>query len=262
MNKSKLDNEPEAVRAAIREGYGKIAGNGGSCCGSTPSSCRSIVDSEQPARHSGYSAVELAALPEGADMGHKPDATTSTKPTVRLEVYDTAMCCSTGVCGPEIDPVLVRFAADLKWLQEQDAEVQRFNLSQSLAAFVENEQVKQALTDRGETALPMILAGGRVMAHSIATGEVWGEVIGTGTLNTNFKAVASPKVIQGRLVQVLAYQNDFVANSQLLAVLDDSEQRRQVEMAQATLDAAPATVRRVWEDEARAQAVLRLSRAG
>jgi len=59
--------------------------------------------------------------------------------------------------------VLVRFAADVKWLQEQGAEVQRFNLSQSPVAFVENDQVKQALTDRGEAALPMVLAGDCVM---------------------------------------------------------------------------------------------------
>ena len=74
------------------------------------------------------------------------------------------MCCSTGVCGPDVDPTLVRFAADLKWLQEQGVEVQRFNLAQSPAAFVENARVKQALTDRGEAALPMVLAGDRVVS--------------------------------------------------------------------------------------------------
>ena len=82
----------------------------------------------------------------------------------RLEVFDPAMCCSTGVCGPQVDPVLVRFAADVKWLQEQGAEVQRFNLSQSPAAFVENERVKQALTEKGEGALPFLLVDGRVLA--------------------------------------------------------------------------------------------------
>src|ERR1035438_4321340 len=81
-----------------------------------------------------------------------------------FQVYDPAMCCSTGVCGPEVDPKLVRFAADLKWLQEQGVKVQRFNLSQSPAAFVENEQVKQALTDKGEAALPMVIASGRVFS--------------------------------------------------------------------------------------------------
>ena len=116
----------------------------------------------------------IANLPAGTKAGDyitsleitasKPGATKSAKPAGRLEVYDPAMCCSTGVCGPEVDPVLVRFAADLKWLQEQGGEVERFNLSQSPAAFVENEEVKQALTDRGETALPIVLAGGRVMS--------------------------------------------------------------------------------------------------
>ena len=80
----------------------------------------------------------------------------------RLQVYDPAMCCSTGVCGPEINPQLVRFAADLKWLQEHGVQVERFNLSQSPVAFVENEEVKRALTEQGETALPMIFANNRV----------------------------------------------------------------------------------------------------
>lgn len=99
-----------------------------------------------------------------------------------------------------------------------------------------------------------------VVAHIVALDEVRGEVMGTGTLNTHYKAAASPKVFQGRLVEVLVDQNDFVTNGQLLARLDDREQRRQVEMAQATFDAAQATVRRVRDDEARAHAVLKLAR--
>ena len=31
----------------------------------------------------------------------------------KIEVYDPAMCCSTGVCGPEPDEQLARFSADL-----------------------------------------------------------------------------------------------------------------------------------------------------
>lgn len=82
----------------------------------------------------------------------------------QIEVYDPAMCCSTGICGPDVDPKLVRFAADLKWLQEQGVEVRRFNLSQSPAAFVECEVVKQALTETGEAALPIVVGEGRVLA--------------------------------------------------------------------------------------------------
>jgi SAM-dependent methyltransferase len=62
--------DSEAVRKKVREGYGKIAGSGGSCCGPAPTCCGSTpVASEELAKHIGYSSEELAALPEGANMG-------------------------------------------------------------------------------------------------------------------------------------------------------------------------------------------------
>ena len=109
-------------------------------------------------------SLEISAhkpAPSAAPSRQHPSALKAGR---KLEVYDPAMCCSTGVCGPSVDPVLVRFAADVKWLQGQGVEVQRFNLAQNPAAFVENEQVKQALTEKGEAALPLLLVDGRVLA--------------------------------------------------------------------------------------------------
>jgi AhpD family alkylhydroperoxidase len=66
---SKKITDKEAVRAAVREGYRKIAKKRGpcssvvSCCGSNSE------DSAQLAQYVGYSAEELAALPDGANMG-------------------------------------------------------------------------------------------------------------------------------------------------------------------------------------------------
>ncbi|MDO8543416.1 MAG: arsenite efflux transporter metallochaperone ArsD [Opitutaceae bacterium] len=80
-----------------------------------------------------------------------------------VQVYDPPMCCSTGVCGPEVDPALVTFAADLKWVQDQGIEVRRFGLAQNPAAFVENEAVRDALTRTGEAALPLVLVGDAVV---------------------------------------------------------------------------------------------------
>ena len=60
----------EMIREKVREGYGKIAGSGGSCCGPTSTCCGSTpVASEDLAKHIGYTAEELAALPDGANMG-------------------------------------------------------------------------------------------------------------------------------------------------------------------------------------------------
>lgn len=81
--------------------------------------------------------------------------------SVTIRVFDPAMCCSTGICGPSVDPDLSRFAADLDWLQKQGVAVERFNLSQQPAAFAETPAVKEAL-GRGTDVLPLILVGDRV----------------------------------------------------------------------------------------------------
>jgi SAM-dependent methyltransferase len=117
------------------------------------------------ARPSDYlTSLEITARKPTPSPGEPAGEPTSTRGSVTLEVYDPALCCPTGVCGPTVDPALVRFAADLKWLQEQGVAVRRFSLSQNPAAFVENERVKQALTDRGDGALPLLLVDGQVVA--------------------------------------------------------------------------------------------------
>ncbi len=83
--------------------------------------------------------------------------------TQTLQVFDPPMCCSTGLCGPEVDPKLVQFAANLNWLKTEGVIVQRHNLSQDPAAFV-NKLVQAALTEKGEAALPVILVNGKVAA--------------------------------------------------------------------------------------------------
>ena len=69
MKEIKTNSEPEAVRAAVRDGYGKIAQNDGSCCSGVSCCGSNAEDSVKLASYVGYSAEELAALPEGANMG-------------------------------------------------------------------------------------------------------------------------------------------------------------------------------------------------
>ncbi len=83
-----------------------------------------------------------------------------------IQVYDKPMCCSTGVCGPQIDPVLPRFAADLAWLKSQGHQVERFNLAQQPVAFVQNAEVQQLLASQGTECLPLITVDGRIVSQS------------------------------------------------------------------------------------------------
>ncbi|MEP7050712.1 MAG: arsenite efflux transporter metallochaperone ArsD [Pseudomonadota bacterium] len=79
-----------------------------------------------------------------------------------LQVFDPPMCCSSGVCGPSVDPELARFSGDLEWLKSQGVEVRRFNLAQDPGAFVQHKGVQEALAAKGNDCLPLLLVDERV----------------------------------------------------------------------------------------------------
>ena len=79
-----------------------------------------------------------------------------------IQVYDPALCCSTGVCGVDVDQQLVSFSADVDWAKQLGAQVERFNLAQQPMAFAENNTVKAFLERSGQDALPLILVDGEM----------------------------------------------------------------------------------------------------
>lgn len=79
-----------------------------------------------------------------------------------IQVYDPALCCSTGVCGVDVDQQLVTFAADVDWAKQQGAQIERFNLAQQPLAFAESAVVRGFLERSGAESLPLILVDGEV----------------------------------------------------------------------------------------------------
>lgn len=79
-----------------------------------------------------------------------------------IQVYDPPMCCSTGVCGPNVDPILPRFAGFLSQLASAGVKVERFNLAQQPLPFVQNPAVKALLDKDGTDALPAIFIDGQL----------------------------------------------------------------------------------------------------
>jgi HlyD family secretion protein len=94
-----------------------------------------------------------------------------------------------------------------------------------------------------------------VKAFIVKSDTVQSEVMGTGTLDARTKITISSK-ITGRIAALGADQNDPVSKDKLLATLDDSDLRQQVEMASASLEATKASLVRAETDIVRAQAVL------
>ncbi|HBB40452.1 MAG: arsenical resistance operon transcriptional repressor ArsD [Nitrospirae bacterium CG18_big_fil_WC_8_21_14_2_50_70_55] len=79
-----------------------------------------------------------------------------------LSVFDPPMCCASGVCGSTVDPALVRFAADLRWLEAHGVRVVRHNLAQEPGAFVAEPAVQAALAAEGATCLPLLVVDGEI----------------------------------------------------------------------------------------------------
>jgi hypothetical protein len=82
-----------------------------------------------------------------------------------IEVFDPPMCCSSGVCGPSVDPLLAAFAADVEWLTTQNVTVARHNLSQDPQPFVSNAQVLDLMQREGNQCLPIVLVDGQELGH-------------------------------------------------------------------------------------------------
>lgn len=81
-----------------------------------------------------------------------------------LQVFDKPMCCSTGICGPQVDPILPKFAGDLAWLKDQGVAVERFNLAQQPQAFVAHSDVRVAIREGHELVLPVVRVDGKIVS--------------------------------------------------------------------------------------------------
>ena len=83
-----------------------------------------------------------------------------------LTVYDPAMCCSTGICGTDIEQRLVDLAADLDWLKAQGVTVQRFGLSREPAEFSSNDTIRRIMQESEGDDLPVFLVDGTLKAKA------------------------------------------------------------------------------------------------
>ena len=85
--------------------------------------------------------------------------------TATISVYDPAMCCSTGLCGPGVDQQLLQVARDLRRFEAEGITVERFNLAQQPDAFVQNRKVAGLLQAFGEKSLPVTLINDDIFVY-------------------------------------------------------------------------------------------------
>ncbi|MFY0779685.1 arsenite efflux transporter metallochaperone ArsD [Peribacillus simplex] len=95
---------------------------------------------------------------------------------MKVEIFDPAMCCSTGVCGPSIDPELTRVASAVYTLEKKGFDIQRYQLTNDPDKFANNDDINQVLHEKGPDALPVILVNDQIAkVGSYPTNEEFGE---------------------------------------------------------------------------------------
>jgi len=85
---------------------------------------------------------------------------------IDLIIYEGAMCCSTGICGPEPDKVLIDFNETLKKIQHEFNEVNvvRASISFNVNMFLEKNEIIELVKEQGPEVLPITTINGRIIA--------------------------------------------------------------------------------------------------
>ncbi len=83
---------------------------------------------------------------------------------MKIAIYDPAMCCSSGVCGPSVDPKLSKLQETLRKIEQAGATVKRYNLASEPRAFVDNAQVGELLRSDGPAVLPLTFLDDKLLA--------------------------------------------------------------------------------------------------
>ena len=81
----------------------------------------------------------------------------------KMIIYDPAMCCSTGVCGPSPDAELMRVATVLNNLKKKGIAVERYGLTSHPRAFIANAKINNLLKSKGSDALPAVVVNGEIV---------------------------------------------------------------------------------------------------
>lgn len=85
-----------------------------------------------------------------------------------LTLYEEAMCCSTGVCGPDPDEELVEVSAALDQLEAEfeDVDVSRANMQHNIDQFLETESISDLVEEHGPSILPITVVDDEIVGKS------------------------------------------------------------------------------------------------
>ena len=97
----------------------------------------------------------------------------------KMVIFDPAMCCPTGVCGPSVDKNLLRVSTVINRLEKKGVLVERHNLTNNPQIFVDNQEINKMLNNEGIEILPITTVNGIVVkTKEYPTNEEFCELLG------------------------------------------------------------------------------------
>ena len=80
-----------------------------------------------------------------------------------VQIFDPAMCCPTGLCGPTLDQTLLDVSEMILTLQGENLRVERFQMTGNPNAFLANAAVMKLVREQQMAALPITVVRGKVI---------------------------------------------------------------------------------------------------
>lgn len=81
----------------------------------------------------------------------------------KMQIFEPALCCDTGICGVGVDPELMRISTVLNTLGKNGVKVERFNLSNAPQEFITNKVVNNYIREKGVDGLPVVVVDGEIV---------------------------------------------------------------------------------------------------
>lgn len=81
----------------------------------------------------------------------------------KMIIFEPAMCCPTGVCGPSVNKELLRVSVTINNLKSNGVSIERYNLSNNPQIFIDNKLINDLLNKEGIDILPVVIVDGEVV---------------------------------------------------------------------------------------------------
>jgi len=81
----------------------------------------------------------------------------------KIIIYESAMCCSSGLCGPSPDQGLLELQNVLEEIKKMGSEVERYSITLNPKKFRENPQVIRLIQEQQLKALPITTFNGNIV---------------------------------------------------------------------------------------------------